>query len=242
MTKSKFIKGLSCGLVLGSAMLFGRLDAQVRVGVQVGANASFFSPQVESQVGLGTMYGAVAEYQTRSSIVLKGEVNWTHNYMILKNYDMASTTSSVLNYDISLYSVHVPLSLGYKLDISPRNSLVLRGGAWVRFGLNNSSGVVTSNALNQGNVSTPSSQGVGLFEGASGEVLPSKHNPLGRFNYPKFSRTLYGLHLGADMNLGRHWQVGLRYEHATGHSFQQETSGTKKLFLRSFAGTLAYFF
>lgn len=236
------LKTLSYGLALSSAMLLGRLDAQIRVGVQAGANASYFASQVESKPGIGTMFGAVAEYRTRSALIFRGEVNWAHNYMILKNYDMASTTSSVLNYDISLYSVQIPLSVGYRLDISPQNSLVIRGGGWVRYGLDNSFGVVTSNSLNQGDTSSPTSLGLRLFEGASGSVVPSRHNQLGNYNYPKFSRVQYGLHIAADMNIGSHWQVGLRYEHATGHNFQQETSGTKKLFLRSLSGTLAYFF
>lgn len=239
---SCILRGLLFVFLLSVSLFLRQVYAQIKVGVQAGANTSFFSPQVESKAGVGTMFGALVEYQTKSPWLLRGEVNWAHNYMILKNFDMNSSVSRVLRYDISLYSVHIPISVGYKVNFSPRFSLVLRSGMWVRYGLNNSFGVVTSTSLNNGDTSSPTSMGVYLYRGASGRVMPSVHNPLGNYHYPKFSRPLYGLLVSLDAGLDSHWQVGLRYEHGTGHNFQSETSGDKKLFLRSLAVTLSYFF
>lgn len=244
MTKSKFIKGLSCGLVLGSAMLFARLDAQVRVGVQAGVNMSNFVPRMESKMGMGALLGAVAEYQTRSPWLFRVEMNWTHHYLQLRNFNLETPQSSMLNYRMYLHTLHIPLSIGYKFQLAPELSLALRAGVGIRHGLNISSGVVTSRAVSLSE--QPASLSIHPFKDESGQGLPSKDNPSGYFNYRQFQRTKSSLHLALDANLSRHWQVGLRYEISSGRYFIREDSSRdlewKAGQFQSIAGTIAYFF
>lgn len=238
---SKSLRGLTALVAIILATTAYEAKAQFKFGGQVGTNYSFSSPQIESEGRLGTMFGGIVEYRFKSSPwLLRAELNWEHNTMLLKNFDMKSMTGSALEYDLSLRTINVPISVGYRFHLTPSLTLTPRAGMWRREGLNNSSGVVTSYALNQGESTQPNSLGIMLFEGASGKVTKNSRNYFGTYSYNPFNRVQYGLLLGLDLSLGRHWQASLNYQHGTGTALQYETTSEANLYLRAFEFSLAY--
>lgn len=238
---SKSLRGLTALVAIILATTAYEAKAQFKFGGQVGTNYSFSSPQIESEGRLGTMFGGIVEYRFKSSPwLLRAELNWEHNTMLLKNFDMKSMTGSALEYDLSLRTINVPVSVGYRFGVTPSVQLTPRVGLWRREGLNNSSGVVTSYALNQGESKEPNSLGVRLFDGATGQVAKTSRNYFGTYSFRPFNRVQYGLLFALDLSLGRHWQASLNYQHGTGTALQYETTSEAKLYMRAFELSVAY--
>lgn len=214
-------------------------------GVQAGANMSHLVYSVESPMKLGGYAGAFAQYRLgRSPWSLRLGINWENNNTSLRNLNLGKPIQQIIRYDMSMHHLTVPFSIGYTIRTECFGSLALtpRVGILHRWGLG-SSGELTSFLLNRDNTHVPAMISVPPFEGARGVVPPTRNNITGTYRYEPYSATTFGLFVGLDVELDKHWQVNASYKFGSGHGISNNNLKERgSIWLNSLELGISYLF
>ncbi len=229
--------GAICALVSTSV-------AQIRLGLQTSLNMTKFSKLVHSNSSVGLGAGALVELGgERSPWVLRLEANWENSRLELKDYNLESSSSGLLSYDLSLGHLITPLSLGYRLYLPftlGTLSLTPRVGVFRRQGLS-AKGRITSFMLNTTESDTPSMLEIDPYVGASGESSITSKNPTGVYKFEAYNKVHYGMFVALDLGVGKHWQVSASYRLGAGSPIQKTSTG-KGIYLNNVDFGLSYRF
>lgn len=128
-----------CVVAFGFA---GNLSAQVKVGVQAGANVSGFasssSMPAESSLRMGYQVGVTADYEFSNHLVLASGLSFINRNSKLElgqNYPSGDAFMRFPNVETSVNYLQVPLTIGYRFHFGEGFSLTPSVGLYAAYGL-----------------------------------------------------------------------------------------------------------
>lgn len=218
-------------VLLLSLVLGGVAKAQdLRLGMQAGANAAFFTGAGETAPRMGAFGGVFGECQLgQSPWQLRLDAMLEYVQPSLRNFDLKDPTGAILRYDQGHTYLAIPLTLGYRIELNERLSLTPRLGIYYRYGLG-SDGEITTRVINPQNAEPDILTRVHPFD----RIMGDANNTFESYHFAPYRSTHWGLTAGLTAQIGKRLQLTATYKHGTGKELVHTYDGLGRVRLSSF--------